>query len=159
MQARLGEFTAEVEVRRVSREGVVPSLPSYETAGAAGLDLTAAVDEPLSLQPGERRLIPTGISIALPGPHLVALVVARSGLASRYGVQLANGVGVVDSDYRGEIKVALQNRGTEPFVIEEGHRIAQLVVVPIVAVTWKEVSELASTERGAGGFGSTGIGR
>lgn len=159
MQARFSGLMAEVQVRRVSESGAPRSLPLYETAGAAGLDLTAAVDEPIQLLPGERRLVPTGIAIALPGPHLAALIFARSGLASRRGIHLANGVGVIDSDYRGEIKVALQNSGSEPFVVHAGDRIAQLVVVPVIAVKWKEVAELPPSERGEGGFGSTGIGR
>lgn len=157
MQAQFFEMTIEVEVKRVS--GGDRPLPAYATAGSAGMDLTAALDEPVRLLPGHRRLVPTGIAIALPGPHLVALVFARSGLASRDGIQLANGVGVIDSDYRGEIKVALQNSGSEPFVVHAGDRIAQLVVVPVIAVKWKEVAELPPSERGEGGFGSTGIGR
>lgn len=158
MQVRFLELAAEVEVKRV-RGGADRPLPRYATAGAAGMDLTAALDEPVELLPGQRLLVPTGIAIGLPGPHLVALVFARSGLASKHGIQLANGVGVIDSDYRGEIKVALQNNGAEPFVIRDGDRIAQLVVMPVVAVEWKEVKELQPSERGAGGFGSTGIGR
>lgn len=158
MQARFFELAAEVEVKRISG-GADRPLPRYATAGAAGMDLTAALDEPVELKPGERFLVPTGIAVGLPGPHLVALVFARSGLASKHGIQLANGVGVIDSDYRGEIKVALQNSGTEPFVIRDGDRIAQLVVVPVVAVRWEEVEELQPSERGEGGFGSTGIGR
>lgn len=159
MDTRFIGLSATVQVKRLSTEGAERPLPAYETPGAAGMDLTAALDEPLELLPGQRVQVPTGIAIALPGPHLVALVFARSGLAARFGIQLANGVGVVDSDYRGEIKVALQNSGDEPFLIRDGDRIAQLVVMPVAAVTWKEVSELPPTERGEGGFGSTGIGR
>jgi len=157
MEARLFSLAAEVEVKRLrpAREG--RPLPAYATPGAAGMDLTAALDEPLELRPGERCLVPTGIAIALPGPHLVGLVFARSGLAARHGIQLANGVGVIDSDYRGEIRVALLNAGSEPFVIHDGDRIAQLVVVPVVAVRWREVEELTPSERGEGGFGSTGL--
>ena len=103
--------------------------------------------------------MPTGIAIALPGPHLVGPGVRPQRLGGAVRHPLANGVGVVDSDYRGEIKVALQNSGDEPFLIRDGDRIAQLLVMPVAAVTWKEVSELPPTERGEGGFGSTGIGR
>lgn len=159
MNVRMTQLTAKVEVtRRAGTAGRAP-LPTVATAGAAGLDLTAFIDEPLVLAPGERRLVPTGISIALPGPHLVGLVFARSGLASRVGIQLANGVGVIDSDYRGEIQVALQHAGSEPYVVNPGDRIAQLVIVPVVAVAWNEVEELSRSERGEGGFGSTGVGR
>lgn len=143
----------KVAVRRVSASA---SLPEYETDGAAGMDLRASVEAPVTLQPGERRLIGTGIAIALPSPRLVALVFARSGLASKHGIGLANGVGVIDSDYRGEIMCSLLNGGPEPFTIRPGERIAQLVVVPVVAVRWHEVDVLPATERGAGGFGSTG---
>lgn len=158
MKAQLARLAAAVKVKRL-RGGDERPLPAYETPGAAGMDLTAALDEPLELLPGQRALVPTGIAIALPGPHLVALIFARSGLASRHGISLANGVGVVDSDYRGEIKVALQNSGREPFVVRDGDRVAQLVVVPVVAVTWEETDELPPSERGEGGFGSTGVGR
>lgn len=158
MYARITRLTTDVEVKRLS-ETAHDVLPTAATAGAAGLDLTACIEEPLELRPGDRRLVPTGIAIALPGPHLVGLVFARSGLASRVGVHLANGVGVIDSDYRGEIKVSLEHGGTEPHVVMPGDRVAQLVIVPVVAVTWKEVDELSPSERGDGGFGSTGIGR
>ena len=148
--------TIAVPVRRVSPLAKRFPLPSYATAGAAGLDLRACLAEPVTLVPGERRLIPTGIAIALPSPQLVALVFARSGLASRHGIQLANGVGVIDSDYRGEILCALQNAGREPFTVQPGDRIAQLVVMPVARISWREVEDLEPSERGAGGFGSTG---
>ncbi|HEY8495676.1 MAG TPA: dUTP diphosphatase [Limnochordales bacterium] len=148
--------TIAVPVRRVSPLAERFPLPSYATAGAAGLDLRACLAEPVTLAPGERRLIPTGIAIALPSPRLVALVFARSGLASRYGIQLANGVGVIDSDYRGEILCAMQNAGSEPFTVQPGDRIAQLVVMPVARISWREVEDLEPSERGAGGFGSTG---
>ncbi|OUM99776.1 MAG: deoxyuridine 5'-triphosphate nucleotidohydrolase [Firmicutes bacterium ZCTH02-B6] len=146
----------EVPVRRVSPAAERFPLPSYATAGAAGLDLRACLEEPVTLVPGERRLIPTGIAIALPSPQLVALVFARSGLASRHGIQLANGVGVIDSDYRGEILCAMYNAGSEPFVIQPGDRIAQLVVMPVARIAWREVDDLEPSDRGTGGFGSTG---
>lgn len=131
-------------------------MPAYATSGAAGMDLRACLDEPVELAPGQRRLIPTGIAIALPDARFVGLVFARSGLAARHGVSLANGVGVIDSDYRGEIRCALVNGGSEPFTVRPGDRIAQLVVVPVARVAWREVPELESSERGEGGFGSTG---
>ncbi len=146
----------EVPVRRVSPLAERFPLPGYATPGAAGLDLRACILEPVTLAPGDRRLIPTGIAIALPSPQLVALVFARSGLASRHGIQLANGVGVIDSDYRGEILCAMQNAGTDAFTIQPGDRIAQLVVMPVARIAWREVHELDPSDRGAGGFGSTG---
>lgn len=149
-------WKAEVAIRRVSPVAQRFALPEYQTGGAAGMDLVACIEQPVPLQPGERALIPTGIAIALPTPHLVALVFARSGLAGKQGVHLANGVGVIDSDYRGEIKCALHNSGGEPFVVQPGTRIAQLVVTPVVAVRWREVNELPESGRGTGGFGSTG---
>lgn len=143
-------------VRRVSEASLRFPLPEYKTVGAAGMDLIACMEQAVRLQPGERRLIPTGIAIALPTPGLVALVYARSGLAGKHGINLANGVGVIDSDYRGEIMCPLYNGSGETFVIEPGDRIAQLVVTPVVAVHWHEVDELPESDRGAGGFGSTG---
>ncbi|HEY8416694.1 MAG TPA: dUTP diphosphatase [Limnochordales bacterium] len=145
-----------MQVRRVSPLARRWPLPAYATAGAAGLDLRACVGEPVMMAPGERRLIPTGIAIALPSPQWVALVFARSGLAARHGIQLANGVGVIDSDYRGEIQCALLNAGGEPFTVQPGDRIAQLVIMPVAQIIWEEVDELAPSDRGAGGFGSTG---
>lgn len=145
-----------VPVRRVSALARRWPLPAYATPGAAGLDLRACLEEPVTLAPGERSLIPTGIAIALPSPAWVALVFARSGLASRHGIQLANGVGVIDSDYRGEIRCALQNAGREPFSVQPGDRIAQLVVMPVARIVWQEVDDLEPSARGAGGFGSTG---
>lgn len=146
----------DIAVRRVSEAARRFPLPKYKTSGAAGMDLIAAIDETVHLLPGERRLVPTGIAIALPSPHFVALVYARSGLAGKNGVSLSNGVGVIDSDYRGEILCALHNGGTEAFVIEPGDRIAQLVITPVLRAHWREVEELPATERGSGGFGSTG---
>lgn len=146
----------EVAIKRVSTPGSRFPLPRYESVGAAGVDLAAALEEPVELAPGERRLIPTGIAIALPSPDLVALVYARSGLAAKHSIALANGVGVVDSDYRGEILCPLYNGGSEPFVVNPGDRIAQLVVTPVLGIRWREAERLPSTERGSGGFGSTG---
>jgi dUTP pyrophosphatase len=123
--------------------------------GASGCDLVAAVTEPVTLLPGERRLIPTGLRLALP-PGYEGQVRPRSGLALRYGVTCLNSPGTIDADYRGEIGVILVNLGQEPFEVQRGERIAQLVVAPVERVEWEEVGELDATERGAGGFGHTG---
>ncbi|MBM3457986.1 MAG: dUTP diphosphatase [Armatimonadetes bacterium] len=130
-------------------------LPAYATAGAAGLDLHAAVSAEVVLAPGERAAIPTGIRIALP-PGLEAQVRPRSGLALRHGIGMVNAPGTIDADYRGQIQVLLINLGSEPFPIRRGDRIAQLVVAPVLHVTWEPTAELPPTGRGAGGFGSTG---
>ena len=129
--------------------------PTRATDGSAGLDLCAATSQPTLISAGERRLMPTGISIALE-KNTVGLVFARSGLAVKHGVSLSNGVGVIDCDYRGEVKVGLVNLSKEDYVIEPGERIAQLVVVPILMPTPVLVDELDDTVRGDGGFGSTG---
>ncbi|WP_341704449.1 dUTP diphosphatase [Ferrovibrio sp.] len=133
------------------------ALPAYATADAAGLDLLAAVDAPVTLQPGERRLVPTGIAIALP-PGFEAQVRPRSGLALKQGVTVLNAPGTVDADYRGEVGVILINHGQQPFVVNRGERIAQMVIAAYSRVDWIAVAELPDTARGAGGFGSTGTG-
>lgn len=130
--------------------------PAYATAGAAAADLCALLDAPLTLAPMERALIPTGFAIELPGPEAVALVYARSGLSIKHGVCMANGVGVVDSDYRGELKVPLINLGTESYTIQPGERVAQLCIAPVYTAAFLPVQELGDTARGEGGFGSTG---
>ncbi|MBF0143027.1 MAG: dUTP diphosphatase [Magnetococcales bacterium] len=130
-------------------------LPQAMTAGAAGVDLLAAVTAPLTLAPGRRQLIPTGIAIALP-PGWEGQVRPRSGLALRHGVTLLNSPGTIDSDYRGEIGVILVNLGEEPFTITRGDRIAQLILAPVAALLWTEVETLAPTRRAEGGFGHTG---
>lgn len=132
-------------------------LPAYATAGSAGMDLTAAVDEPLTLKPGERALVPTGLAIALP-TGFEAQVRPRSGLAAKHGVTVLNTPGTIDADYRGEIKVILANLGPDPFVVERGMRIAQMVVARHEVVEWAVSESLDETSRGAGGFGSTGTG-
>ncbi len=131
-------------------------LPTRATAGSAGYDLYAHLDSPLTLPPGGRALIPTGIAIGLPDAQTVGLVYARSGLAVRHGLALSNGVGVIDSDYRGEIQVGLVNLSDKPYTIQPGERIAQLVITPVLLPELLETEELAPTDRGAGGFGSTG---
>ncbi|WP_283609645.1 dUTP diphosphatase [Faecalispora anaeroviscerum] len=131
-------------------------IPQRATPGSAGMDLTACMEEPVLLPPGGRAMIPTGLAMALPTAEWVGLVYARSGLAVRHGITLSNSVGVIDSDYRGEIRVGLCNLGQEPYTIQPGERIAQLVISPVLLPPVQEAEELDSTERGAGGFGSTG---
>ncbi len=131
------------------------ALPAYATAGSAGMDLQAACAEPVTLRPGERELIATGIAIALPEGY-EAQVRPRSGLAIKHGVTCLNSPGTIDSDYRGEIKVILANLGAEPVTIARGMRIAQLVIAPVTRISWRSVDALDHTARGAGGFGSTG---
>jgi dUTP pyrophosphatase len=132
-------------------------LPAYQTSEAAGLDLMAAVadSEPLTLAPGQYALVPTGLAIALP-PGFEAQVRPRSGLAAKHGVTVLNSPGTIDADYRGEIKVILINHGTAPFVIKRGERIAQMVIAPVVQAALVPVATLSTTDRGTGGFGSTG---
>ena len=130
-------------------------LPAYATAGSAGLDLLAAIPLPLTLAPGQRALIPTGVQIALP-EGVEAQVRARSGLALKHGIACLNAPGTIDSDYRGEIAVLLINHGDTPFVIQRGLRIAQLVIATTLRATWHEITVLPDTVRGGGGFGSTG---
>jgi dUTP pyrophosphatase len=133
------------------------ALPAYETADAAGMDLRAAVadDGSVTLKPGERAMIPTGLTIALPGGY-EAQVRPRSGLAAKHGVTCLNSPGTIDADYRGEVKVILINLGQEPFVIKRGERIAQMIIAPVTRAELKVVTQLDETKRGAGGFGSTG---
>lgn len=145
-----------VPLKRLPHGADLP-LPAYATADAAGLDLLAAVAEPVTLKPGERKLIPTGLSIAVP-PGFEAQVRPRSGLALKHGISVLNAPGTVDADYRGEVGVILINHGDQPFVINRGERIAQMVVAAYSRVEWIEAAELPQTQRGAGGFGSTGTG-
>lgn len=132
-------------------------LPSYGTEGAAGLDLRACLDAPLNLEPGSTALVKTGIAIHLGDPALAAVVLPRSGLGARHGIVLGNLVGLIDSDYQGEILVSLWNRGQAVFTVQPMERVAQLVVVPVVQVSLNIVDSFESTTRGAGGFGSTGV--
>ena len=146
-----------LKIKAVSpKVGTEIPLPSRGTAGSAGLDLRACLDEPVIISPRQLVRIPTGIAVALPGPEYVALVFARSGLGIKHGVSLSNGVGVIDSDYRGEIQVGLTNLSDIPYTVQPGDRIAQLVVTPVVAPELEIVDELEDTGRGTGGFGSTG---
>ena len=147
----------ELQIKALSpRIGRDIPTPRFATAGAAAMDLCACLDEPVTLAPGQRTLIPTGIAIALPGPEYVALVFARSGLGVKKGVCLSNGVGVIDSDYRGEIGVGLVNLSDEAYTVRPGDRVAQLMVTPVVQPTLVFTDELDATERDRGGFGSTG---
>jgi len=132
-------------------------LPAYETSGSAGMDVRAAVPEgePITLKPGERAMVPTGLSVAIPEGYEIQ-VRPRSGLAAKHGLTCLNTPGTIDSDYRGEIKVILINLGADAFVINRGERIAQLVLAPVTRLAWSEVDALDETARGAGGFGSTG---
>ncbi|MBC2861844.1 MULTISPECIES: dUTP diphosphatase [Stappia] len=147
-------MTLPLRVRRLAH-GLDLPLPSYQSEEAAGMDLLAAVEAPLVIAPGARALVPTGIAIALP-PHTEAQVRPRSGLAARHGVTVLNTPGTIDPDYRGEVKVILINLGDEPFTVERGSRIAQMVVAPVARAELIEVNELDETRRGEGGFGSTG---
>jgi len=144
----------EILVTRLPHAEGLP-LPSYATPGAAGMDLLAAIAAPLTIPPGGRALVPTGLCVALPPDHELQLR-PRSGLALKHGITLPNTPGTVDEDYRGELQVIVMNAGAEPFTIERGMRIAQAVLAPVVRANWREVSELPATTRGAGGFGSTG---
>lgn len=130
--------------------------PRYATQGAAGMDLRACLDAPLTLQPGETRLIHTGIALHIADPGLAAVILPRSGLGHKHGVVLGNLVGLIDSDYQGEIMMSCWNRGKEPFVLEDGMRVAQLVLLPIRRARFEVVEEFAASRRGAGGFGHTG---
>lgn len=142
-----------LKIKKVHENAVIPHRA---TAGSAGLDLCACIDEPLTLDGGETALIPTGLAIALPSAQYGAFVFARSGLSIKHGIGLLNSVGVIDSDYRGEIKVGIINQIQEPYTIQPGERIAQLVVMPVSVMPVEEAADLDETERGAGGFGSTG---
>lgn len=136
------------------REGV--QLPAYATEGSAAVDLRYSGDKPLEIAPGERTLVPTGIAIAPETKDVAAILCARSGLASKRGLTLSNGIGVIDSDYRGEICAAMINLGTETIVLDPGERVAQLMFIPVLTANLIPVDELDKTTRGAGGFGSTG---
>lgn len=131
-------------------------LPGYATQGAAGMDLRACVDAPLVLAPGETELIPSGLAVHMEDRNLAAVVLPRSGLGHKHGIVLGNLVGLIDSDYQGQVYVSCWNRGREPFTIEPGERIAQLVFVPVVQVEFERVTEFSPSERGEGGFGSSG---
>ena len=144
-------------VMKVLDERMADFVPTYATAGSAGLDLRACLDEEVVLQPGETFLVPTGLAIYLANPAYAAVLLPRSGLGHKHGIVLGNLVGLIDSDYQGELKVSLWNRGSEPFAVKPFERIAQMVVVPIVQAHFKRVEEFVGSSRGEGGFGSTGL--
>lgn len=145
-----------VNVKMV-RDGAL--MPRYETPGSAGVDLHACLgaDEEIMLTPGQVAKVPTGLALELPDSGMVALVMARSGLAAKHRLDLANGVGVIDSDYRGELQVLVRNLGELPFKIQHGDRIAQMLFMPVIQARLQRTGELSETERGSGGFGSTGM--
>lgn len=147
-------MSVTIQVRRLPHSDGLP-LPAYATTGAAGMDLLAAVAAPVTIEPGKRALIPTGLAIALP-PGFELQVRPRSGLALRNGILLPNSPGTIDEDYRGEVQVILLNAGDLPFTVERGMRIAQAIVAPVVRAEWQEVENLDDTTRSTGGFGSTG---
>ncbi|MGE5474491.1 MAG: dUTP diphosphatase [Ignavibacteriales bacterium] len=146
----------DIKVKVLNKKILEWGLPKYATEGSAGLDLCACVEEPIILKPGDRRLVDTGIAIHINDKNLAGFVFARSGLASKKGIALSNGVGLIDSDYINELKVALVNIGLEEQTINPGDRIAQFVVMPVVNICWEMVEDLDTTTR-TGGFGSTGI--
>jgi dUTP pyrophosphatase len=139
-----------------ARLGTEFPLPAYATEGSAGLDLRACLEAPLLLAPGRTELIPTGLAIHVDDPALAALILPRSGLGHRHGIVLGNLVGLIDSDYQGQLMVSCWNRGAEPFTVRPGERIAQLIVVPVVQVQLEVVTEFTVSSRGAGGFGHSG---
>ena len=141
---------------RILDERIRPQLPAYATAGSAGLDLRACIDAAITLEPGQSRLIPTGLAIHLGDPGLAAVIIPRSGLGHKHGIVLGNLVGLIDSDYQGQLMVSCWNRGHQAFVVHPMERIAQLVVVPVVQVELDVVESFEESTRGAGGFGSTG---
>lgn len=148
----------EVELKVLdSRLGDSIPLPETATTGSAGMDLRAAVDAPLTLQPGESALVPSGIAIHIGDPGWCALIVPRSGLGHKHGLVMGNLVGVIDADYQGPLMISCWNRGQQPYTIDVGDRIAQLLLVPVAQARLKRVTEFAPSQRGEGGFGSTGI--
>ncbi len=145
-------MTPRVQFKKLRPDAVIPK---YMTDGAAGLDLTAALDEPIEIPPGERRMIDTGLAVAIP-PGFEGSVRPRSGLARDHGITLVNSPGTVDSDFRGSLRVIAINHGSQPFLVKTGERIAQMVIAPVAHAELVEVTELSETVRGEGGFGSTG---
>ena len=141
---------------KVLDERMAEHLPQYATAGSAGLDLRACLDEAVSLNPGETKLIPTGMAIHLADAGYAAMILPRSGLGHKHGVVLGNLVGLIDSDYQGQLMVSLWNRGQEPFTVQPFERIAQMVIVPVVQASFNLVDDFDASHRGEGGFGSTG---
>jgi dUTP pyrophosphatase len=141
---------------KVLDERILSNMPAYATEGSAGLDLRAAIPDPITLRPGDTALIPTGLAIHIGDPTLAAIIIPRSGLGSKHGIVLGNLVGLIDSDYQGQLMVSCWNRGRETFVVNPLERIAQLVIVPVVQVDLNIVDDFVESARGTGGFGSTG---
>lgn len=153
----MDKMKQSVQVKIINKKiGDTIPMPSYATEGSAGVDLRACLDEAVELNPGDTTLIPTGLAIYLEDPSLAATILPRSGLGHKHGIVLGNLVGLIDSDYQGELMVSCWNRGSEPFVIEPGERIAQLVILPVLQVNFDLVESFAASDRGEGGFGSTG---
>ena len=147
----------ELKIKAVSPKiGRELPLPTFATDGAAAMDLCACIDAPVVIPAGKRAVIPSGIAIALPSPDYVALLFSRSGMGIKSGISLSNSVGVIDSDYRGELKIGLVNQSDRSYTIQPGDRVAQLVIMPVAKAEVRLVDELGETARGAGGFGSTG---
>ncbi len=142
---------------KILDERIRTQLPAYATPGSAGLDLRACLDAPITLAPGQTELLPTGMAIHVADPGHAAIILPRSGLGHKHGIVLGNLVGLIDSDYQGQLFVSCWNRGTRVFTIEPFERIAQLVIVPVVQAQFRVVESFASSDRGAGGFGSTGV--
>ena len=149
-------MTSAVVALKVLDERIRPHLPAYATAGAAGMDLRACIDDAITVEPGETVLVPTGVAIHIGDPALAAVILPRSGLGHKHGIVLGNLVGLIDSDYQGPLMVSCWNRGREPFTLHPLDRLAQLVIVPVVRATFEVVSEFESSARASGGFGSTG---
>ena len=141
---------------KIMDEQMRSQLPQYATAGSAGLDLRACLEEAIDIAPGQTVLVPTGISIYINDPRYCAMILPRSGLGHKHGIVLGNLVGLIDSDYQGQLMVSTWNRGTSSFRLEPMERLAQLVIVPVMQIEWSIVEEFASSDRGEGGFGSTG---
>ncbi len=144
----------QINIKKMRENAIIPK---YATVGSAAADLYACLDSDIVIMPGQICPIPTGIAISIGSDEFVAVVSARSGLSSKFGITLANGIGVIDSDYRGEIHAVLYNRSHNSFTVHHGDRIAQLMIMPVIHAEFNEVPELDETERGQGGFGSTGI--
>lgn len=149
-------MTQSVVQLKIVNPLMADKLPAYATEGSAGLDLRACVDAPIEVAVGQTVLVPTGIAIHLANPQLAAMILPRSGLGHKHGIVLGNLVGLIDSDYQGELMVSVWNRGQENFVIQPFERIAQMVIVPVVQVGFEVVNEFSASQRGTGGFGSTG---
>jgi len=146
----------KVQIKQLRKDRSI-DLPAYATEGSAGLDLAADIEAPLKIEPGTTDLIPTGLAIHLGDPHTAALILPRSGLGHKHGLVLGNLVGLIDSDYQGELMVSCWNRSQTAFIVEPGMRIAQLVIVPVIQAEFEEVDAFELSDRGSGGFGSTGL--